>query len=86
MLGPAEKELNPAEPEGPGCSIAEVGVGQSIADRRLLTPSARHAASPPRSVGVFYMPDLIRSGFRTVRIELVDEQPQYVAPLLEGYR
>ncbi|GLC64650.1 Peptidase U32 [Pleodorina starrii] len=36
--------------------------------------------------GVFYLRDLIRAGFRTVRIELVDEQPQYVAPLLEGYR
>ncbi|GIL60544.1 hypothetical protein Vafri_15096 [Volvox africanus] len=36
--------------------------------------------------GVFYLRDLIRAGFRTVRIELVDEQPEYVAPLLEGYR
>ncbi|PNH10386.1 hypothetical protein TSOC_002887 [Tetrabaena socialis] len=36
--------------------------------------------------GVFYLRDLIRAGFRTVRLELVDEQPQFVAPLLEGYR
>ncbi|GIL91501.1 hypothetical protein Vretimale_18788 [Volvox reticuliferus] len=36
--------------------------------------------------GVFYLRDLLRGGFRTIRIELVDEQPQYVAPLLEGYR
>ncbi|EFJ50364.1 hypothetical protein VOLCADRAFT_116887 [Volvox carteri f. nagariensis] len=36
--------------------------------------------------GAFYVRDLIKAGYRTVRIELVDEQPQYVAPLLEGYR
>ncbi|GFR48190.1 hypothetical protein Agub_g10043 [Astrephomene gubernaculifera] len=36
--------------------------------------------------GVFYIRDLLRAGYRTIRIELVDEQPEYVAPLLEGYR
>ncbi|KAG2496534.1 hypothetical protein HYH03_005358 [Edaphochlamys debaryana] len=36
--------------------------------------------------GVFHLRDLLRAGFRTVRVELVDEAPEAVAPLLEGYR
>ncbi|KAG2432764.1 hypothetical protein HYH02_012897 [Chlamydomonas schloesseri] len=36
--------------------------------------------------GVFFLRDLLRAGVRTLRLELVDESPEAVAPLLEGYR
>lgn len=42
-----------------------------------------HLPPPP---GVFFLRDLLRAGVRTLRLELVDEAPQAVAPLLEGYR
>ncbi|MEW5305320.1 MAG: hypothetical protein WDW36_007868 [Sanguina aurantia] len=35
--------------------------------------------------GLFHAPTLLRSGFRTLRVELVDEPAEYVAPLLQGY-
>lgn len=36
--------------------------------------------------GVYYARDLVRAGFRTLRVELLDEQPQHVGQLMEGYR
>lgn len=32
------------------------------------------------------MPELVKAGYRHLRIELVDEPAQFVGPILEGYR
>jgi hypothetical protein len=36
--------------------------------------------------GLYYLPRLAAAGFGTFRIELVDEAPEVVGQLLEGYR
>lgn len=36
--------------------------------------------------GLFQLPALLSSGVRSFRVELVDERPEHVAPLLQGYR
>jgi hypothetical protein len=33
--------------------------------------------------GAFYVPDLLKAGVRSFRVELVDEPPSVVAPLLQ---
>jgi len=36
--------------------------------------------------GARYLKDLAGAGYGALRVELVDEPPEVVAPLLEGYR
>ncbi|GAX79879.1 hypothetical protein CEUSTIGMA_g7319.t1 [Chlamydomonas eustigma] len=36
--------------------------------------------------GLFSIPELVSSGYRHLRIEMVDEPAEYVGPILEGYR
>jgi hypothetical protein len=36
--------------------------------------------------GVHYIPALLAAGYKTLRVELVDEPAEFVGPLLEGYR
>ncbi len=37
-------------------------------------------------LGLYYLPELVKAGYRHLRVELVDEPPSVVAPLLEAYR
>jgi hypothetical protein len=34
----------------------------------------------------YHLPRLMQAGYRTLRVEFVDEKPEHVAPVLEGYR
>lgn len=36
--------------------------------------------------GLYYLPALAAAGYGTLRVELVNEPPELVAPLLETYR
>ncbi|KIY94199.1 hypothetical protein MNEG_13765, partial [Monoraphidium neglectum] len=36
--------------------------------------------------GAYHLPRLLAAGYGTLRIELVDESPEHVAQLLNGYR
>ena len=55
-----------------------------------LPPPPRPHPPPPRPLqaqsAAYYLLDLVRAGYRNLRIELVDEPADYVAPLAEGYR
>jgi hypothetical protein len=36
--------------------------------------------------GAYHLPRLLAAGFGALRIELVDEAPEHVGPILNGYR
>jgi hypothetical protein len=36
--------------------------------------------------GAYHLPRLAAAGYGSLRVELVDESPDYVAPILDGYR
>lgn len=59
-------------------SDAVVVVGDCVYRNTVFNASAQS--------GLYYLPRLAAAGYGTFRIELVDEPPHLVAPLLEAYR
>lgn len=52
----------------------------------LPHPSPPQVFNASAQSGAYHLPALLAAGYRTLRIELVDEPPEHVAPILEGYR
>ncbi len=64
----------------PAGRVARAAHGDACGSRCLPTPCH------PALTGLFYGPELLRAGYGRLRVELVDEPAECVAPLLQGYR